>query len=115
MSLSFYSLKHKRFSGRFLAASLCQGIFSDDQFMFQCDTTHPGCKLACFNRHSPMSVARFFQMLILLISLPKIFFYLFASHEQAEYEREKLKHQKEKQKAMEAFKVSLKRLSAKLN
>ena len=62
-----------------------------------------------------MSVARFFQMLILLISLPKIFFYLFASHEQAEYEREKLKYQKEKQKAMEAFKVSVKRLSAKLN
>merc|ERR1719210_2756157 len=75
--------------------------------MFQCDTQHPGCKLACFNRHSPMSVARFFQMLILLISLPKIFFYLFASHEQAEYEREKLKHQKEKQKAMEAFKAKM--------
>merc|ERR1719285_200456 len=68
--------------------------------MFQCDTQHPGCKLACFNRHSPMSLARFFQMLILLISLPKLFFYLFASHEQAEY-------QKEKQKAMEAFKVKM--------
>lgn len=90
--------------GRFLAASLCQGIFSDDQFMFQCDTQHTGCRLACFNRHSPMSAARFFQMLILLISLPKIFFYLFASHEQAEYEREKLKHQKERQKAGEEYK-----------
>ena len=54
-----------------------------------------------------MSLARFFQMLILLISLPKLFFYLFASHEQAEYEREKLKYQKEKQKAMEAFKVAV--------
>merc|ERR1711935_21512 len=72
--------------------------------MFQCDTQHTGCRLACFNRHSPMSAARFFQMLILLISLPKIFFYLFASHEQAEYEREKLKHQKERQKAGEEYK-----------
>ena len=57
-----------------------------------------------------MSLARFFQMLILLISLPKLFFYLFASHEQAEYEREKLKYQKEKQKAMDAFKVALQKL-----
>ena len=62
-----------------------------------------------------MSVARFFQMLILLISLPKIFFYLFASHEQAEYEREKLKYQKEKQKAMEAFKVKVQTINRKFH
>ena len=62
-----------------------------------------------------MSVARFYQILIFLISLPKIFFYLFASHEQAEYEREKLKNQKEKQKAMEVFKVKVQKFDPKFN
>ena len=45
-------------------------------------------------------------MLILFISLPKMFFYLYVSQENAEYEREKLIYNKAKQKAEEEFKVS---------
>ena len=92
--------------GRFLAASLCAGIFSDDHFMFDCDTKHTGCKIGCFNRHSPMSSTRFFQMMILIISIPKLMFYLFVSHENAEYELEKQKFNKIKAKKQEEFKVS---------
>merc|ERR1719378_337905 len=82
--------------------------------MFDCDTKHTGCKIGCFNRHSPMSSTRFFQMMILIISIPKLMFYLFVSHENAEYELEKQKFNKIKAKKQEEFRKKIEEWQKKL-
>jgi len=83
--------------GRLLPVNICGSIYSDDQFMFKCDTQHTGCTQLCFNRHSPVSHLRYFNMLILFLTIPKILFYLYAAGIDGKYKKEEFKFNKERQ------------------
>jgi len=91
------------FIGRLLPINICQGIYGDDQYMFKCDTMHTGCLQLCFNRHSPISHVRFFNMLILFIGLPKILFHLYAAKMDGRVQKSNLRIQKSNQEAMKKY------------
>ena len=71
--------------------------------MFKCDTMHTGCLQLCFNRHSPISHVRFFNMLILFIGLPKILFHLYAAKMDGRVQKSNLRIQKSNQEAMKKW------------
>jgi len=102
MFLIKYLIKNIIFSLRKIFLTFDTSV-SDDQYMFKCDTMHTGCLQLCFNRHSPISHVRFFNMLILFIGLPKILFHLYAAKMDGRVQKSNLRIQKSNQEAMKKW------------
>jgi len=68
-------------------------IYGDEQGVFQCDTSQPGCKAMCFNRFSPMAHPRFWQFQFLFCLLPAFIFHLVVNNQSAQMKKvdEKIK------------------------
>ena len=52
------------------AIAFMDGVYADDQEVFQCVTTQPGCNQMCFNQFSPILPHRLYLLHITLLMLP---------------------------------------------
>lgn len=71
----------------FVVGSLGGGIYGDEQGVFRCDTTQPGCNQMCFNRFSPMQHPRFWGFQILFCTLPSVIFIFITSNQEAQIKK----------------------------
>jgi preprotein translocase subunit YajC len=62
-------------------------IYGDEQGVFQCDTSQPGCKAMCFNRFSPMAHPRFWQFQFMFCLLPAFIFHLIVNNQTAQMKK----------------------------
>lgn len=61
----------------FVILSVGGACFGDEGI--DCDTSQPGCKTICFNRFMPMNPIRFWNMQLVFVFVPTVFFYAYAS------------------------------------
>ena len=57
------------------AIAFMDGVYADDQDVFQCVTTQPGCNQMCFNQFSPILPHRLYLLHITLLMLPIFAFF----------------------------------------
>lgn len=76
--------------GRILPWSIGGSIYSDDGYMWKCDTLRNiGCWDSCFNKFSPINHHRFFFYFYFFLFLPKFVLAVFITHEETAFEKSK--------------------------
>lgn len=88
----------------FVVQSVGAASFADETFL--CDTNQPGCTKVCHNRFMPMGPIRYWNMQLVFLFLPTIFFYTYAQRfterarqlETAEKEHQELEVQEAKER-----------------
>ena len=70
----------------FPGATVGDGVYGDEYGDFECVTTQPGCKQACYNLFAPMSHPRFYTMQVLFLCFPSMLFAMIATNMNAKYE-----------------------------
>lgn len=74
--------------GRILPWSIGGSIYSDDGYMWKCDTfRNIGCWDSCFNKFSPINHHRFFFYLYFFLFVPKFILAVFVTHEETVFEK----------------------------
>ena len=55
-------------------------IYHDEQAQFTCNIRQPGCSNVCFNLYSPLSFIRFAGFHMIILTMPLVFYLVFAAH-----------------------------------
>lgn len=78
----------------FPAATIAEGVYGDEYGDFECVTSQPGCSQVCYNLFAPMNHPRFWQMQILFLCFPSLFFAMIASTVESKYSLAKMRLEK---------------------
>jgi len=71
----------------FIVTTIGNAVYGDEQGVFRCDTSQPGCNQMCFNRFSPINHPRFWGFQILFCCLPSVIFIFITANQEAQMKK----------------------------